>query len=127
MDVLQKRWQKLILVSAGIVGIGLLLYILARLGYPVPCLFNKITGLSCPGCGNTRAVLALLRLDFPGMLHHNLLFPLEAGYLLWIYVTSARRYLKNGRFSLATPSPVLDCCFLAMLLIWWILRNILHI
>ena len=127
MEVLRKRWQKLILVSAGITGIGLLLYILARLGHPVPCLFNEITGLSCPGCGNTRAALALLRLDFPGMLRHNLLFPLEAGYLLWIYVASAKRYLENGRFSLATPSPVVDWCFLAVLLMWWILRNILHV
>ena len=127
MDTLGKRWKKLVLVSAGIVGIGILLYILARLGYPIPCLFNKITGLSCPGCGNTRAVLALLRLDFSEMLRYNLLFPLEAGYLLWIYVISARRYLKNGGFSLVTPLPALDWCFLAALLIWWILRNILHI
>lgn len=123
----RKRWQRVILVSAGIAAAGLVLYLLARLGTPVPCVFHRLTGLYCPGCGNTRAVLALLRGDLAGMLRWNLLFPLEAGYLLWIYLVSVRRYLKTGRFSIVSPLPVLDGCFLAVLIGWTVLRNILHI
>ena len=127
MELSQKHRMKLILLSAGIAGIGIILYSLARLGIPVPCVFNQLTGLYCPGCGNTRAVLALLRFDFSGMFRHNLLFPAEAGYLIWIYILSARRCLKEGRFSPSSPLPVLDWIVLGMLLILWIVRNILHI
>ena len=28
-----------------------------------PCMFHALTGFSCPGCGSTRAVSALLRFD----------------------------------------------------------------
>jgi hypothetical protein len=41
--------------------------------YPV-CLFHKLTGLNCPGCGMTRALHALLRGDFLRALHDNALF-----------------------------------------------------
>ena len=48
-----------------------------------PCLFHTLTGFSCPGCGCTRAVIALLRGDFlqslcynPGIMYCALLYVL---------------------------------------------------
>jgi Protein of unknown function (DUF2752) len=41
--------------------------------YPV-CVFHKITGLECPGCGGTRALYALLHGQFSAALHNNALF-----------------------------------------------------
>lgn len=127
MNAFQKRKRTLIYISAGIAAFGLILYILARLGLPVPCLFYQITGLRCPGCGNTRAVLAVLKLDISGMLRYNLLFPLEATYLLWVYLQAAHHYLKEGKFTYRPPLPALDIVFLVLILLWWIIRNILHI
>ena len=46
--------------------------------YPV-CLFHKITGLNCPGCGGTRSVYALLHGDIPLALKDNALFVLFLG------------------------------------------------
>ena len=45
-----------------------------------PCFFHQITGLPCPTCGGTRAVLALLSGDVPGALHAN---PLVAAILVF--------------------------------------------
>lgn len=40
------------------------------------CLFHHLTGFLCPGCGNTRAVRALLSLDFIGALKYNVTIPI---------------------------------------------------
>lgn len=36
-----------------------------------PCLFHRVTGLNCPGCGGTRALSAMLRLDFATAFWYN--------------------------------------------------------
>lgn len=35
------------------------------------CPLKLLTGLDCPGCGLSRALLCLLRLDFQGALHYH--------------------------------------------------------
>lgn len=52
----------------------------------IPCIFKKITGLDCPGCGMTRAILALLDGDIYQAFRWNMLVfilaPLIALYLV---------------------------------------------
>jgi hypothetical protein len=55
----------------------------------MPCPFHEVTGLLCPLCGGTRAVLRLLDGDLVGSLGlHPLALPLAA---LVVYVAVARR------------------------------------
>ena len=35
-----------------------------RFNVGIPCIFYKITGLKCPGCGITRMLLSIWKLDF---------------------------------------------------------------
>lgn len=37
----------------------------------IPCPILWFTGVSCPGCGITRALLCLCRLDFAGAVYYN--------------------------------------------------------
>lgn len=127
MPSVKQRRLRLLWISCAILGAGLLIYILARAGLPVPCLFHRLTGLQCPGCGSTRAVLALLRLDISAAVSYNLMFPLTALYLIFVYLRCAAACLKTGRFSYRSPAPAIDCMFLGLLLLWWVIRNILHI
>ncbi len=127
MTTPHKRFLYLFLITAGILAGGILLYILAVSDHPVPCLFHLITGLSCPGCGSTRAVLALLRLDIGEAFSYNLLFPVTFLYLIFVYIRSALTYLKTGRFVYRSPAPIMDYILLGVILVWWVARNILHI
>lgn len=127
MKTTQKRQIYLIVLTAAILIVGLALYVLAKIGHPVPCLFHKLTGLQCPGCGNTRAVLALLELDIVGALSYNYLFPVCVFYLCFVYIRCAIAYYRTGKFTYRTPAPAMDIVILALLVIWWVVRNILHI
>lgn len=50
----------------------------------IPCVFRVTLGISCPGCGMTRAFLAALRLDFAAAFAHHWMF--WAVPLGWLYI-----------------------------------------
>ena len=41
--------------------------------FDITCVFLKIFGVPCPGCGMTHAFLSLLELDFYSAVKHNIL------------------------------------------------------
>jgi hypothetical protein len=47
------------------------------------CTLHHLTGLHCPGCGNTRATQALLRGDLVGAIQQNVAFVIALPFLLW--------------------------------------------
>jgi Protein of unknown function (DUF2752) len=49
------------------------------------CLFHWLTGLQCPLCGMTHAMLALARGDWRAALHYNALSPLAAVMLATLF------------------------------------------
>ena len=115
---------KILVLAALLIAAGAAAYCgLARLGLAIPCLFHQITGLLCPGCGNTRAALALLRLDLPAAFGYNPLFLVEFFYLAWIIFHCSRAFLKGKPFHYKPPLPLLDIVILVAILAWWIIRN----
>jgi|SRR5699024_4449720 len=73
----------------------------------IPCVFKKITGLDCPGCGMTRAALAMLDGDFYQAFRFNMLvFVLAPIYLLYLYFEGknkqrSSKYLMGGMLILS--------------------------
>lgn len=120
-----RRSMHILLISLGIFFAVVAFYALAVHGIGIPCLFHKITGLLCPGCGNSRAALALLQLDVPGALTYNLLFPLEFFYLAWVYFCCCWQYLKTGKFTYRPPFIAADIAILILLVLWWVVRNLI--
>lgn len=76
--------------------------LLALLG--TPCLLRSLWGLPCPGCGMTRALMALLRLE--------LWQALEYHPMVWSLPLIAAAILRDGRL---TPWPPADRLVLASL------------
>ena len=63
-----------------LLGIACLIWL--RMGGPsVPCVFHKLTGLECPGCGVTRMILALSRLDLQAAMKANAFLTVTLPYL----------------------------------------------
>ena len=123
----KRRILRIACVTAGLAIVGAVLFFLARMGAAVPCVFCLLTGLSCPGCGNTRAVLMLAKGDILSALKYNYLFPLEFAYLAWVYFVAARTYYKTGKAVYKPALPAVDIILLVIILAWGIIRNILGI
>jgi hypothetical protein len=68
----------------------------------LPCLFNLLTGLYCPGCGATRAMHALVHFDLAGALGMNALLILSLP-ILPLLVVRAFRPLPRGLETLVKP------------------------
>ena len=102
-------------------------YLLAQQGIGLSCPLYSLTGLRCPGCGNSRAAIALLEGDLLRALEVNLLFPLEFGYLLWVAGCCGVSYWKSGKFQYRPRWAWADIAILAMVVLWGICRNFWNI
>ena len=68
--VFRKRCKDLLYLAC-----GLALYCLLALFFHIPCPIKWFTGISCPGCGMTRSLLALCRFDLGAAIaYHPLIF-----------------------------------------------------
>ena len=62
----KKARLKKLLMNIFLLGMAGLLYgiFVSYTGLAIPCLFRKVTGLLCPGCGVTGMCVALLQLNW---------------------------------------------------------------
>jgi hypothetical protein len=78
--------------SAWIAAAGLMYRPDGSTALPIACPFKRLTGLDCPGCGSTRALGALTRLDLRAAFDHNALVPIAlvfvvVSWALWTWAT----------------------------------------
>lgn len=104
--------RKIIFIVLG----GEFLLFCLNFGIYVPCLFRKVTGFYCPGCGITRMFLSILQLDFYQAFRYNsLVFILFVGVILF----------KILRFNFSKKSKEYASYFLLFVVVLYgILRNI---
>jgi hypothetical protein len=88
----RRRWAGVVAGTAGAVWIATagVLYRPAGSSLPITCPFHALTGLDCPGCGSTRALGALARLDPVAALDHNALVPGALAFVLVSWVLWVR-------------------------------------
>ncbi len=122
-----KRRKFIIAIISLLIPIICLLYIYLSKKeiIEIPCIINRLTGLYCPGCGNTRAATALFHLDIKKAFQCNPLFALEFFYIGWLYIIACINYIKTGRFSYRSPCTIFDIFVLIVIVIWGVIRNIL--
>ncbi len=115
------------LTFLALLGILLIYLIYHFSGIGFKCPVFEITGIKCAGCGNTHALQSLLKLDILHSFSYNYIYPLEMFYIFWVYLNSAKSYIKNGKFNYKPPCQVLDIIILVIVILWIPLRNILGV
>lgn len=106
----QMWWWGVPLAAIALLGIYLLrTYDPNVAGNPfLPCLFHRMTGLYCPGCGLTRAMHALVHFDLPRAIRMNAFFILSAPIfflLTWRMYRPLPASLEKLAKPLANPWP----------------------
>lgn len=96
-------------VSA-LAGIVLLYVLLESLGITCPIRF--LTGISCAGCGMSRAWLSLLRLNLAGALYYHPLF--------WLPIPAAALLLFRRRLPKRVFTVGLSLCGVLFVLVYFI-------
>ena len=121
------RLKKLLLYMM-ILGMAGLLYgiFVSYTGLAIPCLFRKMTGLLCPGCGVTGMCVALLHLDWRGAFScHPVLFVLLLP-LTAVFICSAVGYVQDGRFRFTRWQNFILYVSVAALAIFGVVRNLVR-
>lgn len=106
----QVWWWGVPLVAIMLSGIYLLrMYDPNAVGNPfLACMFHKMTGLYCPGCGLTRALHALVHFDLPRAMRMNVFFIVSAPIVALLLVRLYRplpKFLEVLIKPLANPWP----------------------
>jgi Protein of unknown function (DUF2752) len=73
-----------LLILAGTVGLIYLYFNDPRLShfYP-PCIFHRLFGIWCPGCGLTRGTYCLMHFEFKEALNYNLLLMCASPFIAY--------------------------------------------
>jgi hypothetical protein len=91
---------RLALALAGACGLLLALAILYRTPpeqsrFAPPCMFHKLTGLHCPGCGATRSAYALLHGRPADAARKNILFIAALPFIAFWAMRSTGRFVRG--------------------------------
>ena len=122
-----RRSLVIVLVLAALLVIGVIYFAIdpSTSGLFPRCTFLSLTGYKCPGCGTQRAIHALLHGDVAGAFKYNALLLVAIPWIALCLYAESRR-LRNPRLYARLNAPLLIWLFLAMVLVWWLLRNIFN-
>jgi Protein of unknown function (DUF2752). len=122
---MRERMKKLVCTMFLILVIGLL-YILFwfKTGILLPCLFHKITGLYCPGCGVTRMCLSLLHMNFYQAFRYNAGVMVILPILILYGLKYVIMYLKGEQPHFSKVQNIILYLMIIWLVIFGVIRNI---
>lgn len=122
---MKQRIRRLIICSAVLLIVGVAYAVFyTRTGIGIPCPLRFLTGLKCPGCGVTRMCVSLLRGDFSAAWSYNPVILCLLPFFVFLGIQSIISYLKTGRVTFSRTVNRLIYGMIAVLLVFFIVRNI---
>jgi len=118
------RLKKLVLSCTAVLLVGTIYLIFTSLtGLGIPCIFRRISGIFCPGCGISRMFIALAHLDFAAAFGYNpfLFCLLPLGCTLFLYKSTV--YVKYGDTKMPLWEQILYVVIFVLCIIFTVMRN----
>ena len=113
----------LLILPAGLVTFLFLHQFGGRMAELFPaCLFRRMTGFYCPGCGNTRSVLALLHGDIFTSLRYNIT-PVVLGIVLSLLYVEGLTYVFGCHRKILPRDSRFWWVVLSLMFLYFIARN----
>lgn len=122
---MKKRLLKFSTAAIFLVAAGVLYYLIVSFtDFAIPCVFRKITGLYCPGCGVTGMLTHIVRLDFKGAFECNQVLFVILPFILYLLGKMLYGYIRYGRLTLKKFDTVLTFVLIGILLVFGVVRNL---
>jgi hypothetical protein len=111
--------------AIGIIATAILyLFDPTRAGFYAPCLFHRLTGLYCPGCGSTRAMHQLLHGHVILAFRLNPLMVLSLPFVAYGIMSQILSLKRGWRLPEMSVPSVCIWIYLGIVLVFGIARNI---
>lgn len=122
---MKNRIKKIILFNLVLIVIFFSYYFLnTKFNFSIECPFHKLTGLYCPGCGITRCLFSIIKLDFKSAFHYNMLVFIMLPFFIMYYVYLNYIYICNKEDKITKNIPnYVTITLLVITILFGILRN----
>jgi hypothetical protein len=90
----------------------------------IPCPIHRLTGFYCPGCGVSRMLLSIIKLDFKKAFSYNQLLFILLPFGIFLFIESIISDIKNRTPLYKKINNIVWYILIAILLIYGVLRNI---
>lgn len=124
IDSMQFVLKRILLLATVLLALLIYFFFDARQGGFPACPLHSITGWYCPGCGSQRALSSLLHGKVLEAMHNNILMILFLPLLSYSAFINLR--YAGDRTMKLWYSPTFVKIVLALVLLFWFLRNIPH-
>ena len=121
------RLRKTAIKYGIILGLGFIYLIFTLLtDIRIPCLIYELTGIKCPGCGVTRMIISIAKLDFSAAFKYNPFLFITGPFILAYLFFSELKYVLKGE-RLSKKWDALMWAELVLAIAYGVLRNVFSI
>ena len=128
MKILTTNKKKVILLLLLCLGVALIYFVFdpATNKYFPSCIFYKLTGLFCPGCGAQRSIHSLLTGNIIAAVHANILLVFCLPFFMVFYAIQTINFFRprtNIKIGIVNRVWFIYLCALVVVC-YWIARNV---
>ena len=120
-----QRHKSVIIKGLIILVLGLSYYLFITLtNIGIPCIFNLLTDLYCPGCGVSRMCISLFEFNFKAAFNHNCFILIISPFLAFFIIRHYTIYILTGNKKDDKYETIFAIIALFLAILFAVLRNI---